>query len=124
MTELGRILAELDKVAAVNGRKSSARNSGREFAKQYCKDHPLPATGKPSFCNRTRTVGGEFSCPQFLKPKQFKSEWDRERCQAPQRTYPSRKGAVSLFYNPLGDKKDWKPGKTCSREFSPIIHIE
>ena len=119
MTELGEILAQLDKgVVASNGGGSNYR----EFAKQYCKEHFVPS-GKAPFTNRTRTVGGEFSRAQFLQPKQFKSEWDRERCQAPERTYPSRKGAVSLFYNPL-DKKDWRPGRTCSREFSPIIHIE
>ena len=122
-TELGKILAELDKVAESYRGSSIGAKTDREVAKEYCKNHP-PVTGKPAFCNRTRTVGGEFSSPQFLQPKQFQSEWDRERCQAPQRTYPSRKGAVSMFYNPLGRKKDWKPGRTCSREFSVIIHIE
>jgi hypothetical protein len=120
MTELSRILAELDKVA--KGACAPLPTEGREFAKKYCKDHP-PAFGKPPFMNRTRTVGGEFSPASYLQPKQFKSEWDRDRCQAPTRTYPSRKGAVSLFYNPLG-KMDWRPASTSSRELSPILHVD
>lgn len=88
------------------------------LAKEYVKNHPPPKE-KVSFTNRTRTVGGEFSPQVFLRPKQFKSEWDRERCQAPKRSYPSRIGAVSQFYNPL-TKSDWRPTSTCSREFSPM----
>ena len=93
---------------------------GKKIAKEYCAKNP-PVI-RPKYISATRSIGGEFSCPGFLKPTQFKSDWDRERCTAPQRTYPSREGAVSEFYNPL-NKTDWRPASGQSRELSRIEYM-
>jgi len=99
---------------------------GKKIAKEYCAKHP-PVI-RPPYTSATRSVGGEFSSPGFLKPREFKSEWDRERCKAPQRTYPSRQGAASDFYNPL-DKSDWKPSQSRRALMDSVIeytieHVE
>jgi hypothetical protein len=124
---LDELLAALDRASAEvkksqPGLRSRSSSSSRyDEISQYKEPKFKSRDTRRRFTSAVRTIGGEFSPQIFLKVTQFESDWDRERCQAPQRTYPCRIGTVSKFYNPI--KSDWKPVTRQSRELSKTSYL-
>lgn len=100
-----------DLFAAIDAAQVSARHrlEVKGLVKQVHSVVPRRRLGGKAW-GAVRRVGSEFSRPSILPITDFKSEWDRERCKSPSRTYP-RSGTVSTFYNPIG--KAWIPNGLC-----------
>lgn len=114
---LDDLFAEIDAAAHRVKRPSESLKGSVNFSEKKISKISPRSSGK---CwSAARTVGGEFSKAPILPITDFKSVWDRERCQCPSRTYPSR-GTVSAFYNPV--RTSWVPTSSQSREFANITN--